>query len=159
MGLCKTSIFSIFTFINASDLKFCPRSYISCVYLMFEWKSLQNDDVSLWNSIQECSDPFIGNSVLFLEDCWLLLLCQGWGIFRLFLCRIVVSREGGGAIFLVGLSHSVTAQVSSIKRMQSKGFFRPLVFLAAPGCPAPGLSAKAQDYDEECSVQLFLVFM
>ena len=32
MGLCKTSIFSISTFINASDLKFCTRSYSSCVY-------------------------------------------------------------------------------------------------------------------------------
>ena len=34
MGLCKTSNFSIFTFINASDLKFCTRSYSSCVYRM-----------------------------------------------------------------------------------------------------------------------------
>ena len=42
MGLCETSNFSIFAFINASDLKFCTRS---CVYRMmrFEWKSLQND--------------------------------------------------------------------------------------------------------------------
>ena len=49
MGLCKTSNFSIFTFINASDLKFCPRSYSSCVdhMIKFEWKSLQNDDVTL----------------------------------------------------------------------------------------------------------------
>ena len=51
MGLCKTSNFSIFTFINASDLKFCTRSYSNCYYLMiglkFEWKSLQNDDVTL----------------------------------------------------------------------------------------------------------------
>ena len=34
MGLCKTSIFSILTFINASDLNFCTRSYNSCVYRM-----------------------------------------------------------------------------------------------------------------------------
>ena len=32
MGLCTTSNFSIFTFINASDLKFSTRSYSSCVY-------------------------------------------------------------------------------------------------------------------------------
>ena len=32
MGLCKTSNFSIFTFINANDLKFCTRPYSSCVY-------------------------------------------------------------------------------------------------------------------------------
>ena len=83
----------------------------------------------------------------------------GLGHFSAFSSQNCGEQGGGGAIFLVGLSHSVTAQVSSIKRMQSKGFFRPLVFLAAPGCPAPGLSAKAQDYDEECSVQLFLVFM
>ena len=38
MGLCKTSIFSIFTFINASDLKFSTRSYSSCVYLMMRFK-------------------------------------------------------------------------------------------------------------------------
>ena len=40
MGLCKTSNFSIFTFINASDLKFCPRSYSSCIYLMMRFKGL-----------------------------------------------------------------------------------------------------------------------
>ena len=39
MGLCKTSNFSIFAFINASDLKFCPRSYSGCVYRRFEWKN------------------------------------------------------------------------------------------------------------------------
>ena len=38
MGLCKTSNVSIFTFINASDLKFCPRSYSSCVYRMMRFK-------------------------------------------------------------------------------------------------------------------------
>ena len=32
MGLYKTSIFSIFTFIKDNDLKFCTRSYSSCVY-------------------------------------------------------------------------------------------------------------------------------
>ena len=40
MGLCKTSNFSIFTFINASDLKFCTRSYSSCVYRMMRFKGL-----------------------------------------------------------------------------------------------------------------------
>ena len=38
MGLYKTSIFSISTFINANDLKFCPRSYSSCVYRMMRSK-------------------------------------------------------------------------------------------------------------------------
>ena len=38
MGLCKTSNFFIFTFINASDLKFCTRSYSSCVYRMMRFK-------------------------------------------------------------------------------------------------------------------------
>ena len=38
MGLCKTSNFSIFAFINASDLKFCTRSYSSCVYRMMRFK-------------------------------------------------------------------------------------------------------------------------
>ena len=57
MGLCETSNFSIFTFINASDLKFGTRSYSSCVYLMmrfkrFEWKSLRNDNITLCHSIQ-----------------------------------------------------------------------------------------------------------
>ena len=38
MGLYKTSNFSIFTFI---------RLTLCCVYLVFKWKSLQNDDVTL----------------------------------------------------------------------------------------------------------------
>ena len=38
MGLCKTSNFSIFSFINASDLKFCTRSYNSCVYCTMRFK-------------------------------------------------------------------------------------------------------------------------
>ena len=38
MGLYKTSNFSIFTFINASDLKFCPRSYSSCACHMMRFK-------------------------------------------------------------------------------------------------------------------------
>ena len=40
MGLCKTSNVSIFTFINASDLKFCTRSYSSCVYRMTRYRGL-----------------------------------------------------------------------------------------------------------------------
>ena len=39
MGLCKTSYFSIFTFMNASDLTFCTRFYSSCVYHMMRIKS------------------------------------------------------------------------------------------------------------------------
>ena len=38
MALCKTSNFSTFTFINASVLKFCTRSYSSCVYHMMRFK-------------------------------------------------------------------------------------------------------------------------
>ena len=38
MGLCKTSNFSIFTFISGSDLKFCTRSYSSWVYRMIGCK-------------------------------------------------------------------------------------------------------------------------
>ena len=38
MGLCKTSKFSIFTFINASNLIFCTCSYNSCVYHMMRFK-------------------------------------------------------------------------------------------------------------------------
>ena len=41
MGLCKTSnVLSIFTFISANDLKFCTRSYSSCVYRMIRFKGL-----------------------------------------------------------------------------------------------------------------------
>ena len=36
MGLYKTSNFSIFTFMNASGLKFCTCSYSSSVYLRFK---------------------------------------------------------------------------------------------------------------------------
>ena len=36
----KFSNFSIFTFINVSDLKFCTRSYSSCVYRMMRFKGL-----------------------------------------------------------------------------------------------------------------------
>ena len=38
MELCETSNFSIFTFINASDLKFCTCSYSGCVYHMMRFK-------------------------------------------------------------------------------------------------------------------------
>ena len=38
MGPCKTSNFSNFTFIYASDLKFCTRSYSSCVYRTMRFK-------------------------------------------------------------------------------------------------------------------------
>ena len=38
MGPCKTSNVFIFTVINASNLKFCPRSYSSCVYLMMRYR-------------------------------------------------------------------------------------------------------------------------
>ena len=38
MGLCKTSNFSIFTFIKDNDLKFCTRSYSSCVYHIMRFK-------------------------------------------------------------------------------------------------------------------------
>ena len=40
MGLCKTSNISIFTFINASDFKFCTRSYSDCVYCIMRFKGL-----------------------------------------------------------------------------------------------------------------------
>ena len=40
MGLCKTSNVSIFTFINAIDLKFCTLSYSSCVYRMTRFRGL-----------------------------------------------------------------------------------------------------------------------
>ena len=39
MGLCETSNFSIFTFINVSDLTFCPHSNSSCIYLLMRSKS------------------------------------------------------------------------------------------------------------------------
>ena len=38
MGLCETSIFSIFTFIKDNDLKFCTHSYIDCIYRMMRFK-------------------------------------------------------------------------------------------------------------------------
>ena len=51
MGLCETSNFSIFTFSCAGNLKVCTRSYSNCLSLMFEWKSLQGDDITLRYSI------------------------------------------------------------------------------------------------------------
>ena len=38
MGLYKTSNCSIFTFIKDNDMKFCIRSYSSCVYRMMRFK-------------------------------------------------------------------------------------------------------------------------
>ena len=38
MGLCKTSNFSISTFIKDNDLKVCTRSYSSGVYHMMRFK-------------------------------------------------------------------------------------------------------------------------
>ena len=52
MGLCKTSNFSIFTFMNASDLKFCTRSYSSCVYHMMRIKSLNGKVCKMMFSAQ-----------------------------------------------------------------------------------------------------------
>ena len=55
MGLCETSSFSIFTFINANNVKFCPFLQQLCIshdeVQRFEWKNLQNDDITLYNSI------------------------------------------------------------------------------------------------------------
>ena len=56
MGLCRTSNFSMFTFINANDLKFCARSFSSYVYrtMRFEGsngKVCKNDDVTFSNYI------------------------------------------------------------------------------------------------------------
>ena len=45
MGLCKTSIFSIFTFIKNNDLKFCTRSYSSCIYRTMRFKGSMNGKV------------------------------------------------------------------------------------------------------------------
>ena len=60
MGLCKTSNFSIFTFINARDLKFCTRSYSSCVYRMMRFKSSNGKVCKMMTShfrtlMQECN--------------------------------------------------------------------------------------------------------
>ena len=38
MGLYKTSNFSIFAFTKDNNLKFCTRSYSSCVYRMMRFK-------------------------------------------------------------------------------------------------------------------------
>ena len=38
MGMSETSNFSIFTFINVSDLNFCTSSYSSCLYSMMKFK-------------------------------------------------------------------------------------------------------------------------
>ena len=38
MGLCKTSNFSLFAFTKDNYLKFCARSYSSCVYRMMRFK-------------------------------------------------------------------------------------------------------------------------
>ena len=45
MGLCKNSNRSIFTFINASDLRF--YTFEPLREATRTWKSLQNDDVTL----------------------------------------------------------------------------------------------------------------
>ena len=56
MGLCETSNFSIFTFSSASDLKVCTFLQLQFlshgeVFSRFEWKSLQNNHVTLRHSI------------------------------------------------------------------------------------------------------------
>ena len=47
MGLCETSNFSIFTFITASNLKFCTHSYSSFVYRMMRFKGSNG---KVWNN-------------------------------------------------------------------------------------------------------------
>ena len=46
MGLCKTSNFSIFTFITVIDLKIRTRSYSSCLYRMMQFLKCLNGKVS-----------------------------------------------------------------------------------------------------------------
>ena len=62
MGLCKTSNFSVFTFINASNLEFCTFLQQLCILhdevQRFEWKSLQNDDITLRYSIAQMLSSF-----------------------------------------------------------------------------------------------------
>ena len=75
-GLCKTSICSIFTFIKDNNLKFCTRSYSSCVYRMMRFKG-SNGKVckimtsyfrTLWRAYYEFRRMNTGTNVYVIEE-------------------------------------------------------------------------------------------
>ena len=68
MGLCKTSNFSTFTFIYASDLEFCTRSYSSRVYHMMKFKSLNGKVCKMMTSQLLNSTSSLNNRPLSTRD-------------------------------------------------------------------------------------------
>ena len=64
MGPCKTSNSPIFTIINASDLKFCTRSYSSCVYHMMRFKGSNGNSLQNFRILLEESDRASKVSIL-----------------------------------------------------------------------------------------------
>ena len=88
MGPCKTSNVFIFSVINTSDLKFCPRSYSSCVYRMMRFRG-SNENIckmmtSHFRTLFPCSLPrfqitwpALRISLLFF---FLLSCCMMWQI-------------------------------------------------------------------------------
>ena len=61
MGLCKTSNVSIFAFTKDNDMKFCTRSYSSCVYRMMRFKGSNGKVCKIMTShfgtLLFCSQP------------------------------------------------------------------------------------------------------
>ena len=94
MGLCKTSIFSIFTFINANDLKFCTRSYSSCVYCTTRFKGSNGKVCEMMTShfrtllIKQKQKNWCWNRSNRRQICqsW----CPGHSTFNLILCHLTI---------------------------------------------------------------------
>ena len=77
MGLCETSIFSIFSFIKDNDLKFCTHSHSSCVFGMVRFKG-SNGKV--------CKMMMLHFRTLLINELNLKFL------------KIFLEREGGGGL-------------------------------------------------------------
>ena len=84
MGLCKTSSFSIFTFSNASDLKFCPRSYSSCAYHMMRFKGSNGKVCKMmtshfrWTFLMEAKADIVTIRLTPQVTCTLSTLPRAW---------------------------------------------------------------------------------
>ena len=74
MGLCKTSNFSIFTFIDGSDFKFCTRSYSSCVYRMMRFESSNGKVCKMMTSHSGTSTPGHSGAICGCSTCLTSLL-------------------------------------------------------------------------------------
>ena len=95
MGLCKTSIFSIFIFINGNDLKFCTRFYSRCVYRLNCFKCLNGKVCKMMTSQLEFYWEAILSKafqVLIIHRSTLVSLCSSFADTDLVITCLIFQR-------------------------------------------------------------------